>query len=221
MKILLVAATEFEISPTIEFLKKNSKIDGANYILGEFTIQILVTGVGAPTVIYNLMKKFSKEDFDLIIQAGIAGTFNLNISLGTVVEVAVDTFADIGVEENNGSFTTVFEMELTDSNLSPYTNGWLKNNTTSGFNFLQKVVGITVNKVSGTSESIKKIKAKYPNAEVETMEGAAFNYVCLLEGKKFVQIRGISNLVEPRNKNNWDIQLAISKLNNVVIEIIS
>lgn len=221
MKFLIVAATEFEIAPTIEFLKKNASKKGSEYLFNKNSIQILITGVGVPTVIYSLLKKFSKEDFDLIIQAGIAGTFSLNHSIGSVVEVASDRFADIGVEEKNGKFTSVFEMNLSDKNKSPFTNGWLENKTTSDFNFLKKVVGITVNRVSGTQESINRISKKYPEAEIETMEGAAFNYVCLLEMKRFVQIRSISNLVEPRNKKNWNINLAISRLNNVTLEIIS
>ena len=221
MKVLIVAATEFEIVPTLDFLNKNAIKKGAEFLLNKNSIQILVTGVGVPAVIYCLLKKFSKEDFDLVLQAGIAGTFSLNNSVGSVVEVASDRFADIGVEEKNGNFTSVFEMELSDKNKFPYTNGWLRNNTNPDFIFLKKVVGITVNKVSGTNTSIEKMLKKYPQAEIETMEGAAFTYVCLMEKKKFIQIRSISNLVEPRNKDNWNIELAISMLNNVIFKIIT
>jgi len=37
----------------------------------------------------------------------------------------------------------------------------------------------------------------------------------------FLQIRSISNYVEPRNKDNWDLPLAISNLNNTLIELIT
>lgn len=221
MKFLIVASTTFEIAPTLDFLKKNAAQKGSEYHFNQNSIQILISGVGVPTVIYSLLKKISQEDFDLILQVGIAGTYNLNNSIGSVVEVASDTFGDIGVEEKNGDFTSLFEMELSDKNKFPFTNGWLVNDTTSDFDFLKKVSGITINKVSGTKESIEKIRKNYPQAEIETMEGAAFNYVCLLEKKRFVQIRSISNLVEPRNKNNWQIEPAISQLNKVTLELIS
>jgi futalosine hydrolase len=52
------------------------------------------------------------------------------------------------------------------------------------------------------------------------MEGAAFSYVCLQEGVKFVQIRSISNYVEEREEANWDIPLAIKNLNIKLLEII-
>ncbi len=220
MKFLIVAATEFEIAPTLDFLKKNALRKESEFIFNENSIQILITGVGVPQVMYNLLKKFSSEDFDLVIQAGIAGTFNSKNLIGSVVEVAIDKFADVGVEEKNGDFTSVFDMGFCDKNQFPFNDGWLKN-TTADFNFLKKVIGITVNRASGRQESIDRITKKYPTAEIETMEGAAFNYICLLEKKKFMQIRSISNLVEPRNKKNWDISLAISQLNVVTLGLIS
>ncbi len=220
MKFLIVAATEFEIAPTLDFLKKNALRKESEFIFNENSIQILITGVGVPQVMYNLLKKFSNEDFDLVIQAGIAGTFNSKNLIGSVVEVAIDKFADVGVEEKNGDFTSVFDMGFCDKNQFPFNDGWLKN-TTADFNFLKKVIGITVNRASGRQESIDRITKKYPTAEIETMEGAAFNYICLLEKKKFMQIRSISNLVEPRNKKNWDISLAISQLNVATLGLIS
>ena len=40
--------------------------------------------------------------------------------------------------------------------------------------------------------------------------------VCQQFETKCVQFRGISNLVEERNKENWNISLAISNLNKEV-----
>jgi len=52
------------------------------------------------------------------------------------------------------------------------------------------------------------------------MEGAAFLYACLLEGISCLQIRAISNKVERRNKDNWDIKLAVKNLTEKSLEII-
>ena len=81
--------------------------------------------------------------------------------------------------------------------------------------FLPTATGITVNKVHGCAESIAKIKKKYP-ADIETMEGAAFFYVCLMEKVPFLALRGISNHVEPRDRAAWDIPLAIERVNEVL-----
>ena len=56
------------------------------------------------------------------------------------------------------------------------------------------------------------------NPDIETMEGASFMYVCLNEGVNFIQLRAISNYIEKRNKQNWNINLAIENINNLLIK---
>ncbi|MFO7826991.1 MAG: hypothetical protein R6V23_00095, partial [Bacteroidales bacterium] len=84
----------------------------------------------------------------------------------------------------------------------------------------KKVSAITSDRTNGKKESIDKLKQKF-NADIETMEGAAFFYVCLQEEVKFMQIRAISNFVEERNQQNWNIPLAIEQLNKKLLEIIN
>jgi len=56
--------------------------------------------------------------------------------------------------------------------------------------------------------------------QVESMEGAAFFYACLMAEVPFLEIRSISNFVEPRNRDAWDLPLAIGNLNQVLAEIL-
>jgi len=56
---------------------------------------------------------------------------------------------------------------------------------------------------------------------VESMEGAAFLFACLKKGIPCFQLRSISNYIEPRNLNNWNIPHAIGFLNKGLDEIIS
>jgi len=58
------------------------------------------------------------------------------------------------------------------------------------------------------------------NPAVESMEGAAFHYACLLEKIPFFQLRSISNYVEVRDKSKWKIPLAIQQLNENLITYI-
>jgi futalosine hydrolase len=71
--------------------------------------------------------------------------------------------------------------------------------------------------VHGAEASIQKIRDKYPEIQVESMEGAAFFYACLAAGVPFAEIRSISNRVEPRNRDAWDLPLAIRNLNGVLV----
>ena len=52
------------------------------------------------------------------------------------------------------------------------------------------------------------------------MEGASVFKVCEEFNVPCIQIRSISNKVEERNKNNWDLDLAIRNLNIEVDKII-
>jgi futalosine hydrolase len=197
MKILVVAATEFEIAP---FIKENK------------SIEILITGVGIPSTLFNLTKKVMSNSYDFVIQAGIAGAFKNRFQRSTVVLVSQDTFGDIGIDENK-TFSTLFETGLANVNALPYSDGWLLNRNS----FLSPVAlpvakGITVNMVTDNRERIHMIEEKF-NPDIESMEGAAFHYVCLQEKVNFLQLRSISNDVGERDKTKWEMKKAITNLN--------
>jgi len=219
MKILFVSATPFEIAPLRQYLNENfwphSETD---FQREDVDIQLLVAGVGMTMTAFNLGGLFAKQRFDLAINAGIAGAFNRSLQIGDVVNVTTERFADLGVEEADGRFTDVHELGLVDANASPFAEGELRN-PDSSFDFLQKAKGLTINKVHGYQTSIDALRSKY-EADVESMEGAAFFLACLLAGQPFLQIRSISNYVETRNRAAWDLPKAITNLNEVLIEML-
>ena len=204
MKILLVAATRLEIKPFIEEDKG---------------IEILVPGVGIPATVYHLTKKLLQERYDLVIQAGIAGSFSKKIKNGKVVAVEEDAFADIGAEEKK-QFKTIFRMGLGNENEFPFTNGRLTNPfEILSFLSLKKVKAITVNTITGRKKQIRSLK-KIFNAEIESMEGAAFHFVCLQQNIPFLQLRSISNKAGVRDKAKWDISGAVKNLNLELIKLV-
>lgn len=217
MKILLVASTAFEIGPTLEFLEKNA--EKKSFFEFEFNGHIiypLVTGVGSVMMSFNLARFNNIHDMDLVVNMGVAGVFDQKLELGDVIEVEKDRFADLGVEELDGSFTDIHELELLPADQFPFEKGWLIPKTTDFFN-ISKNTAITVNKVQGNELSIKRISNKY-RADIESMEGAAFHYACKMMDLKHVQIRAISNFIEPRDKNRWKLDLAINNLNSVIVK---
>ena len=204
MKILLVAATEMEIKP---FLETNSSTD------------YLICGVGMPATIYHLTKKLLNEKYELIIQAGIAGTFSKKIKKGEVVVVEQDVFADIGVEEKK-KFKSLFDLGFAKENEFPYKNGWLINTSDISSSMqIKKVKAVTVNKISDRKKQTRQLKQIF-NAAIESMEGAAFHYVCLQQQIPFLQLRSISNKVGERDKTKWEIKESIENLNKELIKII-
>ena len=216
MKILIVAATKKEIEPFILSIKIIESINDT-YYYGEFNsheITISITGIGMVATSYFTTKALSKK-YDLAINAGICGSFNKNLEIGDVVNIYEDCFSELGAEDD-AIFLTLEEI------------GLKAVQKISGFQFqvenkiigaLPKINGITVNKIHGNEKSIEAVYDKF-HPYVESMEGAAFMFVCEKENIPFLQIRAVSNYVEKRNKNNWNIPLAIKNLNEKIIEVI-
>lgn len=211
--ILLTAATPFEIAPTLQWLEEHyTPHDPGVFEKNGLVIHVLVTGVGSVATAFELGKYFALNQPKWAVNAGIAGAFDPNLPLGTVVQVVSERFGDLGVEEQDGTFTDVYALGFSPKEryeiAPPYLPG------------LPACHGLTVHKVHGTANSIEKITRQYPDVQVETMEGAAFVYACQSFEIPCAQIRSISNRVEPRNREAWDLPLAIQALNRVLIEMI-
>jgi futalosine hydrolase len=221
MKILLVTATTFEIAPLLDALRSEGWEREPNHFQKEaLSIEVLITGVGLPLAAFALGHRLATRRYNLLVQAGVAGAIDRNLKLGSVVEVVSDCFADLGVEEADGAFTPVTSMGLIDGDVFPFKEGRLWNSPKEGEAFLPRVHGASVNKVHGTEESILAMKEKFPFAEVESMEGAAFFYASLQYGTPALQIRAISNYVEKRQRENWELKEAIDNLNEVLQEML-
>jgi len=121
----------------------------------------------------------------------------------------------LGAEDGN-SFLSLEEMNLRGK--SEIVNELITNNPV--IDLLPKVNGITVNTVHGNEQSIETVINRF-HPYTESMEGAAFLFACKTSNQPCVQIRAISNYVERRNRNNWNIPLAIENLNKKAIEILN
>ncbi len=167
---------------------------------------VLITGVGMVNTAIQLTKSLIDSKYELILNIGIAGSFSDDILIGDVVEVVEDNFSEVGYEEQY-RFSKFSDFKIkTSYKVEGKTN-------------LKKVKGITVNKVHGRLDTINEIKNRI-DVDIETMEGASifqlskeFNIPCM-------QIRAISNIVGIRDKNAWDIPLAIENLNVEVEKIL-
>ncbi len=222
MRILLVSATPFELKACQTFLDDEFRKTGPfSYSGTRIQIQLLLSGVGLPISAFSLGHTLAKSSFDFAIQAGVGGAYDPEIALGDVVEVISECFADLGAEEQDGTFLTVHELELIGQDEFPFRQGRLWNMPEVERAFLPKVHGLSVNRVHGSGTSIEATRKRYPFAQVESMEGAAFFYACLVHQLHFLQIRAISNYVEPRRRANWEMDLAIRHLNDTLIDLLT
>ncbi len=213
MHILLISATEFEIQPTLILVEKEK------FLPKDHTIEVLVTGVGQVAVTYSLTTTLQNKPPDLVMQAGIAGCFDERLVLGETVLVKQDTFGDVGMEEKE-KFKTLFDAGFAEKNDSPFFDGWLINShKILDQSKLKRVKAITVNKVSDSLLQKQQLINHFA-PDIESMEGAAFHYVCLQQKIPFIQIRSISNAVGERDKNKWQIKDAVINLNTELEKLI-
>jgi len=222
MKLLIIAATKKELGKFPDLLVGRQQDDGLLHgaLLGH-EIRCLITGVGSVATAMKLGQHLATNAYDLVINAGIAGAFPAGVRIGETVLVGTEVFGDLGVEDGNGNFLDLFEVGLLDADEFPYEHGVLNCNFPDPLVFgLPIVKGLTVNCVHGSRNSIHRILEKY-HVEVESMEGAAVFYTCLELGVVCLQIRSISNIVESRNRENWDIPLAIDHLEISLRSILS
>ena len=209
--ILVVAATAKEINPFIE-LTRTGNINN---------VDILISGIGLTASTYHLIKQLALKKYDLVIQAGVGGCFDLRIPLGAVVAVKQDAIADQSVIELQ-KLRTLFDLKLVPQDQYPFKKGWLINPNKDALKKtkLKIVKGISVNQISTSKQLIKFYRAVF-DPVTESMEGAALHYVCLMENVPFVQIRSISNYIGERNKKKWDMMDSIANLNDTLIKTIN
>ena len=122
-----------------------------------------------------------------------------------------DVFSELGVEEP-AQFVPADRMGLMDHDELAFS-------TAKRCADLKEVNGITVNTVHGSERSIEEVVGRL-RPDVETMEGAAVAAVCRKFGIPWMQIRAISNHVEPRDTSKWNIPLAINNLNGTLIKLL-
>ncbi|MCX6319311.1 MAG: futalosine hydrolase [Bacteroidetes bacterium] len=211
MNCLVVAATHYEIAPLVQQLQRGNAMPGTD---------ILITGIGLTATTYALCRQLRIKRPDIIIQAGVGGCFDPSIPLGTVLAIKKEAFADQAVVEKK-ELKTLFDLRLASPNQYPFTRGWLVNKSEALTKLsLKKVTGVSVNEITTSKQKLKQYQEKY-DPVVESMEGAALHYVCLMEKIPFMQIRAVSNYVTERNKKKWDLKGSIHQLNAELFKLLN
>ena len=219
MKILIVSATIAEIRPLLQRLAFAGS-EGEflqHYEFQKHEIDLLVTGVGMTHTAYHLGRQLNRQRYDLAMNAGIAGAYSTNTRIGSVYQVSAEIFGLLGVEDQE-NYLSLFDLGLQDPDSFPYEGGWLINRKPPVSAVLRKLPaakGVTVNLIYTHRDTIDTMKRVY-QADLESMEGAAFFYACLAEGVPFIEIRSVSNYVAERDKSYWNIPLAIQKLDKTL-----
>ena len=223
MNMLLVVATPGELAPLADTLGAPSARDAmlSRYHYSGHTIDALTTGVGMVATAARCSHALARTPYDLALNVGVCGSFDRAFEPPAVVHVISDRIAELGAEDDE-RFLTIQEMNLLGENEPPFTKGALVNAAppaNAALGALPSVRGITVNTVHGNARSIAAIVERF-QPQVESMEGAAFMYACLIHGVAFAQVRAVSNIVERRDRGRWKLAEAIARAGETALRIV-
>ncbi|MFA6334491.1 MAG: futalosine hydrolase [Bacteroidales bacterium] len=212
MRILITAAEEEELITARQACNSLSKTDQYG-----FDITYMLTGIGSTSTCYRLTKilNSSSEGFDLAVNIGIAGSFSPDFPIGSVARIEKEYFGDLGFETFSG-FQTLFNYKVLGADTFPYKGGALHAdelslNVEEAMSIYRKANAVTVQTVSSIPEKTQQLKRDF-SPQIESMEGAAFFYVCIQEKIPFIELRSVSNEVGERNRKSWNIPLALESL---------
>lgn len=222
MLVTVVAATKMEVTPLIQHFQAKSVDNELYYASPDDKVHVLITGMGMMQTATHLAIYAMKHDRDIYIDTGVAGAFNRDLQIGEVVQVISETYGDFGVEDGD-EFKDFYDLGFLEKKEDEFEHGFLRPYGDlllhEGLSHLGKASSLTVNKVHGKEETIAMIMKKYP-ADIENMEGLAFFNVLNELKKSCIEIRSISNYVERRNKENWDLPLSVKNLNKELIQFL-
>ena len=211
MQLLLLSATASEISKTEIWLNNRPSMPKVQ------KPELLIGGIGQMQTAYSLQKKLGGWKPELVIQAGIGGAPSQEYT-GKVFAIRSESLADLGALEKTG-FKNLFQMGLQEPDQFPFHQGKLPNpyNSILEWTNLPLLDGVTVNEIKETDLAVMQRNVV---PFVESMEGAAMHYVCLMEKIPFLQIRSISNIIGNRDKSRWKIEEAVENLHSALVTLI-
>lgn len=162
---------------------------------GDFSVRCC--GVGMAECAAHTAKTIVEKSPDLLILAGIAGTYGGRFAVGDTVAAETETIVDLG-RFADGSFQGLFQITYCATSLP------------EGY---EAVTGCTVN-CAGTT-------VRNPvEAGIENMEGAAFFAVCGQFGVPAMEVRTVSNRVGERIRPE-DMVLSTKKLASEIGKIVA
>lgn len=180
----------------------------------EGNVQFLVTGIGMVNTAISLERALHNGRPDFLILAGIAGSWKPQYPIGSVVQTGWEIMGELGASSPAG-FLSLEQLCFVNFEVNGKSYFNIMENPTDPLPDLPIVRSLCVHRVHGELGEIEQARSCW-DPDIENMEGAAFFQVCLQHGIPFAEIRAISNRVEPRNRDNWDIPGALKSLSSAL-----
>ncbi len=219
-RVALVAATEKEIDPLVNYLRQNADQHSfQTFQLHGLLIDIIYSGIGILQTTYTLMDYINHRHPNGWIQAGIGGSLNAPMVLGDVYQITSERLSGFGAQDQEGRIMDPAVLGWNDPHAFPYIHGILECPYQTAIP-LPSATGMTTFYAHGHQKEIEMLLDQ-PHGQVENMEGAPFFFISLVKKIPFLSIRSISNRVETRDIGKWKMDLAIQNLNQFIINLLN
>jgi futalosine hydrolase len=173
-------------------------------------VDVAVVGVGPAVAAANTARLLADAEhrgrpYDAVICAGIAGGFSGRVEVAGLAVATESIAADLGADSPDG-FIGLDELGFGTARRPADLGPSLQK-------ALADAVGgpiLSVSTVTGTAAGTRALTERHPEAVAEGMEG--FGVACAAGDKPFGEVRAISNVVGPRNREAWRIAPALAAL---------
>jgi futalosine hydrolase len=182
------------------------------------TAEVLVGGVGpaAAAAATATALAGAAAGFELVLCVGIGGGFGPLVP-GDIAVASSIVFADLGAETATG-FVPVSELGFGGERYDPAPKLAVELVDRTG-GHLGTV--LTVATVTGSAARAAALLERFPDAVAEGMEGAGAAAAAAQHGVPYGELRAISNLVGPRDRDAWRVPLALDALGRAVASVTS
>ncbi|MCM3719471.1 futalosine hydrolase [Fictibacillus phosphorivorans] len=212
-RILIMTSVEAERDAILRGIGTDSRID------------VKLAGVGPISAGIQTARGLTADEYDLVVNMGIAGGFTGKAEVGSLVIANEIISADLGAESPEG-FITLDELGFgastrvkTDSDVVQ-----ILLETSKAADIQVKAGNIlTLSTVTGTEETTAKLQQREPGALAEAMEGYGVAIAAKEFGIPVLEIRAISNPIGPRDRSAWRIKDALVTLESaskVIAEVL-
>lgn len=200
------------------------------------SLHYMVSGMGKVNAAHAATLMINKYAPSLIINFGIGGAYpSSGLAVGDAAIATKELYVDEGIWLDTGlqPIEAIGIPLVQTGRRSYYSEFPLVNRHTKKLlgrrhlKSLERLFGMnimagpfaTVSACTGTAKRAAEIEGRF-GVICENMEGAAIAQISALYGIPLIEVRGISNIVEKRNRASWDIPAAAEHCQQVVMGLL-
>lgn len=177
----------------------------------------VVSGIGAVNAALATQRAILQAQPSLVLSVGIGGAYPASgLKPGDVAVSSEILYAGLGAMDGERfldlemlGFALLEQARQKTFNMLPVSDRAQHFAEAAGASFGPI---LTLETVTGTLAVAHELEARCPGALVEGMEGAGVAHAALLHGVPALEVRGVSNMVGPRDRGAWRIREALEAL---------